>query len=266
MMFSGNRDEDRPFLPDPEHYRFLKSVRVAFPSSSSPSGIRDFLEKGRRVRIVLDRTSRDASRLIRVECHRGPFDGTCIGYIPRADAEKWATRMDDGFCFAGWTGPEDPSPGRIRIAVYERIRFPIDDLTSFEFEQNGFFRPSINVKVSLRERSLIYRKTAEPGEGPVQQVVIRFYPRKWDTFVLPAVRRCNFPAWRTEYVDPCVCDGVRWSMKLRFSSGIRRIGGSNDFPEEWDHFQTFLEQCLDMRDVKGSGTFSILPPASPDGL
>ena len=267
MTFSGDSGEEHPFLPDPEHHRFLKFVRVSILSSGAPSGLRNFLTEGCRVRLVRDLASRDASRLIRAECHRGPFDGTCIGYIPRADAEKWASRMDEGICFAGWIGPDDPSPGRILIAVYERIRFPIGDLSSFEFEQAGFFRPLITVKVSLRERSLIYRKAVEPGEGPVQQVVIRFYPRKWETFVLPALRRCNFPAWRTEYVDPCVCDGVRWSMKLRFSSGSpRRIRGSNDFPEEWDHFQSFLEQCLDMRDVKGSGTFSILPPASSDGL
>lgn len=254
-------------FPDPEHYRFLKSVRIPFPSSSGASDLRDFLTEGRRVRLVPDRSSPDPSRLLRVECHRGPFGGRCIGYISRTDAEKWSSRMDEGICFAGWIGPEDPSPRRIRISVYERIQFPIDDLSSFEFQQSGFFRPVITVKVSFRERSLIYRKASELGNCPVQQVAIRFYPGRWETLVLPAIRRCNFPAWRTRYVDPCVCDGVSWSMELRFSSGSRRrILGSNDFPEEWDHFQSFIRESLDLRDVKGAGTFSILPPSTPEGL
>ena len=276
-MSSAKRDHipDRPendggemsSLPDPEHYRFLKSVRLLPCSSGMSPEFRDFLTEGRRIRLVRDDSSPDDALLIRVECHRGPFDGACIGYIPRTDAGKWASRMDEGICFAGWIGPEDPSPGRIRISVYERILFPMDDLASFEFRQGGFFRPVVTVKLSFREKLLIYRKSAEPENSPVQQVSIRFYPRKWDTFVLPAIRRCNFPAWRKRYVDPCVCDGVSWSMKLRFSSGsCKQISGSNEFPEEWDHFQSFLEQSLDMRDVKGSGTFSILPPAAPDGL
>lgn len=266
MPFSGNRGEDPPILPDPEHYRFLKVVRVSFPSSSSPSVLRDSLTEGSRVRLVRAPAAMDAARLIRAEMHHGPFDGRCLGYIPRADAEKWSLRMEEGICFAGWIGPEDPVPGRIRIAVYERIQFPLEDLCSFDFRQGGHFRPLITVKVSFREKSLIYRKTAEP-EGPAQLVSIRFYPGKWETFVLPAIRRCNFCAWRTKYMDPCVCDGISWSLELRFSSGRRRrILGSNDFPEEWDHFQSFLEQSLDMRDVKGRGTFSILPPVSADPL
>ena len=263
----GNGGEEEPDLPDPEHYRFLKVVRVPFYPSEAPEGLRNFLVEGRRVRLVPGLPSRNEPRLIHVECQRGPFRGMRIGSVSCADSEKWASRMDEGICLAGWIGPEDSSPDRIRIAVYERILFPVENLTSFEFRQDGFFRPCITVKISFREKSLIYRKTVEPGDGPVQQVVIRFYPRKWETFVLPAIRKCNLPAWRMEYVDPCVCDGVRWSMILRFSSGRRRrILGSNDFPEEWDHFQSFLEECLDMRDVKGSGAFSILPPASPDGL
>ena len=264
---TGDNGADEPVLPAPEHYRFLKFVRIPLPASSIPHGLRDCLTEGRRVRLVHDRSSADASRRIRVECIRGSFDGTCVGYIPRADAEKWAGRMDAGVCFAAWIGPEDSSPGRLRIAVYERILFPSEDLVSFEFQQGGFFRDLIVVSLSFREKTLIYRRSAEPEDGPTQQVSIRFYPRKWETFVLPAIRRCNFPAWRTKYVDPCVCDGVRWSMELRFSSGPRRrILGNNEFPEEWDHFQSFLEQCLDMRDVKGSGTFSILPPASRSAL
>lgn len=266
-MGEGQGGEDGPILPDPEHNRFLKTVRIPFPSSAASFGLRDYLAEGRRIRLVRDPSFRDTSGLIRVECHRGPFHGTCIGYVPRADAEKWSSRMDEGVCFAGWIDPGDTAPGRIRISVYERILFPIENLSSFEFRQDGFFRPLITVKVSFREKTLIYRKSSESGEGPVQQVSIRFYPRKWETFVLPAIRLCNFSAWRTRYVDPCVCDGVSWSMDLHFSPGPRRrILGSNDFPEEWDHFQSFLEQSLDMRDVKGSGTFSILPPASPDGL
>ena len=259
--------EETPFLPDPEHYRFLKSVRISLPASDVPSGLRDFLTEGRRVRLVRDGSSADDARLILVQCHRGPFDGFCVGYIPRTDAKKWAERMDEGICLTGWIGPEEPAPGRIRIAVYERIPFPIDNLASFEFQQGGFFRPLVTVKLSFREKWLIYQKSAEPEDSPIQQVSIRFYPGKWETFVLPSVRRCNFPAWRTRYVDPCVCDGVSWSMSLHFSSGARRrILGSNDFPEEWDHFQSFLEQCLDMHDIKGSGTFSILPPASLNDL
>lgn len=260
---SGNDGAGDPILPDPGHYRFLKSVLIPLSASTVSPEVRDWLVEGRRVRFAREKSAADESSCLRAECHRGPYGGTLIGYVPRSDAEKWAARMDEGFCLAGWVGTEGRSSGRIRIAVYERIIFAPDELASLEFRQSGLFRPFVSVMLSFQEKSLVYRKSAELQDSPVQQVSIRFYPRKWDVFAMPALRRCNFLAWRSRYVDPCVCDGVSWSMELRLRSGVRRrILGSNDFPEEWEHFQSFLEKCLDMRDVKGSGTFSILPPDS----
>ena len=259
-------DAGKSDFPDPDHYRFLKFVQLPFPAGHS--GVRDFLTEGRRVRFVRDHSASEISQAIRVECHRGPFDGVLLGFIPRTDAEKWIPRLDSGLCFAGWIGPEGFSPKRLRIAVYERILFPLNNLSSFEFRQSGLFHPFVSVKLSFREKSLVCRKSAEDSEdAPVQQVSIRFYPKKWDSFVVPSLLRCNFPAWRESYVDPCVCDGVSWFLELRFSSGSRRrILGSNEFPEEWPLFQSFLDQCLDLRDVKGSGSFSILPPAGSGGF
>ena len=260
---AGKDGADEPALPDSEHYRCLKSVLIPLSADSVSPEVRDWLVEGRRVRLVREKSVGDGSSCLRVECYHGPFGGTLLGYVSRSDAESWSARMGEGVCLAGWIGPESRSAGRIRVAVYERIVFPPDELASLEFRQSGLFRPCVTVNLSFQDKSLVYRKSDEPQDAPVQQVTIRFYPKKWDTFVMPAVRRCNFPAWRSRYVDPCVCDGVSWSMELRLRSDVRRhILGSNDFPEEWDHFQSFLEQCLDMRDVKGSGTFSILPPAS----
>lgn len=260
---SGNDRTGDPILPDPKHYRFLKSVLIPLSASTVSSEVRDWLVEGRRVRFTREKSAAEESSCLRAECHRGPYGGTLIGYVPRSDAEKWAARMEDGVCLAGWIGPEGCSSSRIRIAVYERIVFPPDELASLEFRQSGLFHPFISVKLSFLDKTLVYRKSAELQDAPVQQVSIRFYPRKWDVFIMPALRRCNFPAWRSRYVDPCVCDGVSWSMELLLRSGVRRrILGSNDFPEEWEFFQSFLEQCLDMRDIKGSGTFSILPPDS----
>ncbi len=53
-------------------------------------------------------------------------------------------------------------------------------------------------------------------------------------------------AWadKDAYWDPNVFDGEQWQLTIRQGrKHIKDISGSNDYPEEWDHFMHLISVC-----------------------
>jgi len=216
-----------------------------------------YLEPGMRLKFVREPENSYDTNAIRID-HSFLYESK-IGYVPRTDAEQWGPEFDAGKFYVGWIKSLERGSNKILVDVYERLQFPITGISSIQFHEGGYFAPSIFVKISVRDRTLVHQIQKEPFSETFQQVSFQFTKGQWEDFVEPALQACNFLAWLDEYVDPCVCDGTQWSMKIRMGrNGIRQIGGSNDFPEEWEIFQKFLSDCLDLHEVKGTGTFSVV--------
>ena len=53
--------------------------------------------------------------------------------------------------------------------------------------------------------------------------------KQWQTF-RRALDRLNVWCWKRNYLDPHVCDGTGWSVKIAYSDRSLLSGGSNGFP------------------------------------
>lgn len=186
-----------------------------------------------------------------------------LGYVPRLHAEQWAPILDQGFTLCGKICYLNRERGNIGLKVFRKERFPLQGLTSFTFWEGGYFSPETEVRVSMRKKQLLYtyREISMP-DAAGGTVEISFSAKDWESFVLPALERCNFLAWDEEYNAPGVCDGTQWRLDLRCGKTKRSIIGSNSFPEEWHCWQEFLAGVLDLRKVRGSGNIRVFSPES----
>lgn len=244
--------------PDEAHYQFVKTINVAGVFAiPDRAGILAFLEPGMRLRFVREPENQYDENAIRID-YSFLYESK-IGYVPRVDAVHFAPEVDNGTFYVGWIKSLERSNNKILVDVYKRLQFPITGISSIQFHKGGYFGPNIFVKISARNRSLVYQKQEIPFGKTFQQVLFHFTKEQWNDFVAPALQASNFLAWLDEYVDPAVCDGTQWKLQIRKGKTcVRNIYGSNDFPEEWGIFQKFLSDCLDLNEVKGTGTFSIV--------
>lgn len=68
--------------------------------------------------------------------------------------------------------------------------------------------------------------TAE-GKSPIDR---RINDDEWAT-LMRDIYRCHIMDWNTQYIDPCVCDGTLWELKITFKDkSIVRRQGSNAYP------------------------------------
>ena len=263
---SGIKLNNYAIRPDEAHYRFMKTIEVAgvfaIPDRAE---VLSYLEPGMRLKFVREPENSHDANAIRID--QSFLCENRIGYVPRVDAEHFAPEIDKGIFYVGWIRSLEKDNNKIQVDVYERLRFPISEISSVQFYEGGYFGPNIFVKISVRDRSLVYQKQETPFGETFQKISIRFTKEQWEDFVEPALQASNFPAWLDEYVDPGVCDGTQWELQIRQGKkGVRKIYGSNDFPEEWESFQKFLSDCLDLNEVKGAGTFSVVKQTGRDCL
>ena len=234
-------------LPDKEHYRFLKTIEAADvwrATSPSRKALFHYLQAGifprlKFIRVPDDPYDANAVRIEQLSDHAG-YE---FGYVPRDDARELAPMIDAGRIFTGWIRSVDSSERRILIDIYERLAFPDTGISDIELHWDGLIRGT-DVKISIPERKFFFHGSKIPFGSDLIHIELHFSERKWRNFVQPVLQKCNFAAWRNEYIDPYVRDGFQWCMKLRQESGeVRQIRGSNEIPEEWGTLENFIYVC-----------------------
>lgn len=237
--------DDFKIHPDESSCRFVKTIEVAgVRAIPDRAQVLTYLEVGRRLKLVRESENSDDKNAIRIE---DSFPcGRKIGYIPSEDAEYFAPQMDKGVCYTGWIKSLDRPNNKIMVDVYERLCLSISEITSLQYNEYGFPGPNILVKISFRDRKFVYEEVSII-DCTSQKKSIHFTDKQWKDFVIPALQTCNFMAWTDNYVDPPVYDGTQWELRIQLGKkGVRKIEGDNDFPEEWDIFQKFISDCLDL--------------------
>ena len=53
---------------------------------------------------------------------------------------------------------------------------------------------------------------------------------------IEALKMMNLLNWKAKYLEPGVCDGTQWSVKILTDRRTIRKHGNNVFPEDWDMF------------------------------
>ena len=95
----------------------------------------------------------------------------------------------------------------------------------------GFFGPSYEVTFKKGRLTYTYWPPRESSsqEPEPQRDDIQASAKQWQTFSR-ALDRLNVWCWKRNYLDPHVCDGTGWSVKIAYSDRSLVSGGSNGFP------------------------------------
>jgi len=244
--------EETTILPDNTRDTFVKNLRVvgSFAVPYFEYTIKH-LEPNMRAKLVREPDNPHDSNAIRVEA---PFiRGEKLGYIPRTEAAVFAPEIDSGITYAAWINSVDREKRQVFIDIYKRVQFPIDDVTSIHFVQNGYEGEQISFKLSLGKRKLVCTKRESWGDLKEQYVELIFAPECWED-ILARLQKCNLPGWRRAYHSYCYGGTRFWELAIRRRKASRiLISGCNDYPEEWESFMQLVNDCLDMNKTKGDG-------------
>ena len=243
-----------------KNYRFIKKISIAGVQFLENRGqvmasvcIGDFLRLTREPNNPHDSK---AIRIDRDECQK-------LGYVPRQETFDLVDKMDAGIIFIGIITSIRRHEYKIEADIYERLRFPFPDFSSFTLVISGFFSPTVTCSLFTRKRKLIYKKR-QPYDKICNCVELKFSPDYWNK-ILASIQNFNFLAWEKFYPNPGICDGTQWNITIRRRNAKNlKIWGDNSYPEEWTLLHVLIRECLDLNELKGDGKFYIqtLPESS----
>lgn len=235
-----------PF-PDKEMYRFITTVELdgvlGLPKRWE---IFSNISNGKRVKLVREKGENFNKNIIRVDM---PFtDGTKIGYIPKHFSAALTPGMNSGTFYTGWINNYSASKKMIAVDVYEKLYFPMENITSIYFSEDGFFGTDILFEISFLKKQIICKKETGFRSGVFNTTAVSFSGEQWKNTILPALRKCNLGRWHTIYSSPDTIDETQWQMTL-YCQGKKFYFSGNDYPEEWELWQSFLCLCFSLKDV-----------------
>ena len=240
-------------VPDERYYRLVKTFLVKVPKSEWNAHPGCYSVGSRMpLRRVFDLNNKNAIRIDSDYCST-----LRITDVPQDIADCLAPGMDKGTLYSGWISAADSSDNTVQIDIYERLQLPCTGLTNIHWYAGGCMGPFDSVLISSRDRSFHYSVDdfSQSITNPtVLDISFRFSPEQWEHFVQPAFLKCNFTAWadKDEYYNPHIYDGQQWKMVIRQGrKQVKRISGSNDYPEEWGHFLRFVSACLELYKPEG---------------
>lgn len=101
----------------------------------------------------------------------------------------------------------------------------------------GYFGGYNNVNIDLINLETTW-STSLSTEGPK----IKYIDRIALGDFIEQLKIVNFLNWKVKYIEPEVCDGTKWSVKIKTKDRIILKHGDNKFPEEWNLFCSLIEQ------------------------
>lgn len=254
--------EETTILPDKTRDTFVKNLRVvgSFAVQWFEYTIKHLKPK-LRAKLVREPDNPHDPNAIRVEA---PFiRGEKLGYIPRTEAAVFAPEIDSGITYTAWISSVDQGKRQVFIDIYKRVQFPMDDVTSIHFVQNGYQGEQISFKLSLGKRKLVCTKRESWGGLREQHIELTYTPDSWRD-ILAHLQKSNLLSWRNAYHNYRYGGTRFWSLEIRRRKVSRiLISGCNDYPEEWESFMSLINECLDLNKIKGDGNLflnTIEPP------
>ena len=238
------------------NYRFIKRITVAGVRYLEDRGqVLAATVPGEPLRLVREVDNLYDNHAIRIDS----WEDQKLGYVPRKANSDLAEQMDRGVVFVGIITALRRHESRVEADIYERLHIPFPDFAGFTLRTFGFFAPETRCSIFPGSRRFVH-KTRNPYDGTIQCIDFTFSPAYWGK-VMELIQRCNFLAWEDEYLNPGVCDGMQWNMTIRRKHAKSlKITGDNAYPEEWNILTDLIEDCLDLRKVKGNGKFYLESP------
>ena len=255
------RAESSPFK-SMKNYRWVKRITIAGVRYLKDRGqVMAMTAPGAVLRLVREVDNDYDDHAVRVDL----WGGQKLGYVPRRENSELAEAMARGIIFVGVVTVLRRQESWVDADIYELLHFPFPDFAGFTLRTFGFFAAETRCSIFPGSRRFVYKQRS-PEDGMIRGVDFTFAPAGWER-AMELIQRCNFLAWESEYPNPCVCDGMQWTMTIRRRhEKSLKISGDNAYPEEWEILNDFIESCLDFHEVKGNGRiFLELPPRSAQG-
>lgn len=253
MQNGCESSEDQKYKHIDENYRLIKKISIAGVQFLENRGqVMAALHVGNLLRLQRESDNPHDCKAIKITWDQRQK----LGYVPRAENAELAEKMDNGVVFIAIITDIRPHECKIDADIYERLQVPFPEFTSFSLNIGGYFVPTVNCSIFAGQRKLVYKKT-QPFGGTCDCTELTFSKDYWDN-VRDRIQRFNFLAWEKFYPNPGVCDGTQWSITIRRRNAKPlKIRGDNSYPEEWDILCHFIDECLDLNELKGNGKFYI---------
>jgi hypothetical protein len=95
----------------------------------------------------------------------------------------------------------------------------------------GYFGSCYSVHLEKGHLTYTHQKEGTRFPETRESVSEKIQPtqKRWQAF-RAALDRLNVWCWQEHYLDPGVCDGTQWSLKIAYPDKAVISGGSNSFP------------------------------------
>jgi hypothetical protein len=112
-----------------------------------------------------------------------------------------------------------------------------EEIVRFYFSDGGFFGGYNSINVVKNNNKIKYTY-----EHTLKQISIEydFQKEKWDEFI-DKIFDMEIHKWKSKYYDNDIDDGEQWNLEMEFCDLPKfESYGSNEYPKNWDAFQTII--------------------------
>lgn len=182
-----------------------------------------------------------------------------IGYLPKEWAAEWAPVMDQDYYLNGVISAVKPSSNKIVVNLSCcKGAVEMEHLT---IKWGRLPNHWCEATLSITDRTLVYSKL------DAFKFTLHFSDRAWEHFVLPTLKRCAFNEWKPVYRAPKIetlHNEDVWHVEVTQGKTRFCSCGCNAYPVEWSLWCEFIDKCLDLNHIKGSGTFTFSEAEAPE--
>jgi hypothetical protein len=128
-----------------------------------------------------------------------------------------------------------------------------DEITSIEFTFGGYFegRTRLSIIGGAADGTATWSMSSRDSEllGLIKTFET-ITKEKWEKFRVELCDKSKILSWKSSYTDSNILDGFQWDLEVFFSDGkTKEIGGSNDYPKEWNEFRRLLRKLTGSKDI-----------------
>lgn len=171
-----------------------------------------------------------------------PSENTQIRYNRKYLERAKQTLVDMGVEYV-------PSKSELKAAEFNKN---IQYITSVTLSFGGFFCGSDEYDVAFMDDDVLYSfGHLKCGSLPEKISTMNNYMTKQE--FLEEFSRLHIGEWRKHYTTrrfgDTICDGVQWSLEIKYSNGIKpvRISGDNAYPYNFDDLKALMG-CDDLEE------------------
>lgn len=124
---------------------------------------------------------------------------------------------------------------------FDEGKHPLSSLVaSIELDIQGFRKNAMNARFFGAKDNRQFKITTE---GEASGYVSNMTTQEWETLSAKLFEELHLDKWKSNYFDPAIIDGTRWTITVRFEKKhVLSIHGCNGFPAYWNAMLEVFEE------------------------